>query len=200
MLWSRSASLISRTRMSPAIATIILRTFSACASSRVWNWSLSSFVRPSTISATSSPNSPRIVSSDDGGVLDGVVQEPGLERGRVQPEIREDQRDRERVLDERFARQPVLPGVRLRRGLVRRLEPLEVALRVVGAHLPLERREPGGLAVGTPATRQGQPPAAPGGAAVRCRRSVHRGYPRLRASVRRSGAPAIRRPISSGSA
>ena len=136
-----------------------------------------------------------------GGVLDGVVQEPGLERRRVQPEIREDQRDRERVLDERFARQPVLPGVCLRRGLVRRLEPLEVALRVVGAHPPLERREPRGLAVGTPATRQGQPPAAPGGglfgAGGQFIAGIHACAP---VYGRPPAPPAIRRPISSGSA
>ena len=43
--------------MSPAIATIIFRTFSACASSPLRNSSFSSFVRPSTMRATSLPNS-----------------------------------------------------------------------------------------------------------------------------------------------
>ena len=54
-LWSRSASLIRSTRMSRDIATIILRTVSACALSPYLT--LSSFVTPSTSIATSSPNS-----------------------------------------------------------------------------------------------------------------------------------------------
>ncbi len=43
--------------MSPAIATIILRTFSACSCSRLRNVIDSSLVSPSTIRATSGPNS-----------------------------------------------------------------------------------------------------------------------------------------------
>ena len=57
MLCRRSASLTNSTRMSPAIATIVLRTFSAWASSPLRNSSLSSLVSPSTIRATSLPNS-----------------------------------------------------------------------------------------------------------------------------------------------
>ena len=44
------------TRTSRLIATIIFRNDSACASSRFPEGSLPSFVTPSTISATSSPN------------------------------------------------------------------------------------------------------------------------------------------------
>src|SRR4051812_29057031 len=57
MLCRRSASLISSTRMSLAIATNIFRTFSACSASLDRNVILSSLVRPSTISATCGPNS-----------------------------------------------------------------------------------------------------------------------------------------------
>ena len=55
MLCSRSASLMTSTRMSRDIATIILRIVSASALSPYFT--LSSLVTPSTSSATSSPNS-----------------------------------------------------------------------------------------------------------------------------------------------
>ena len=168
MLCRRSASLISRTRMSPAIATIILRTFSACSCSRVWNWSLSSFVRPSTISATSSPNSSSIRSRVTVGVLDRVVQQRGLERRRVQPQVGQDLRDRQRMLDEVLAREPLLPLVRLLGDPVGALERLEVGLRVVGADLLLQRLEPGGrmLVRGGGAAAGRRPPRRAGGCAV----------------------------------
>ena len=60
MLWSRSASLMTRTRQSFAIATSILRTVAACWASREENFRRSSFVTPSTISATTLPNSDSI--------------------------------------------------------------------------------------------------------------------------------------------
>jgi hypothetical protein len=56
MLCRRSASLIRITRTSFAIASSILRKFSACASSRVVNSIWSSFETPSTMSATGLPN------------------------------------------------------------------------------------------------------------------------------------------------
>src|SRR5882762_1527585 len=55
MLWSRSASLIRMTRTSRAIASSILRKFSACACSWDWNSMRSSLDRPSTSSATGLP-------------------------------------------------------------------------------------------------------------------------------------------------
>ncbi len=55
MLCSRSASLITSTRMSLAIATTILRMVSACADSPYLT--LSSLVTPSTSMAISSPKS-----------------------------------------------------------------------------------------------------------------------------------------------
>ena len=61
-LCSRSASLMTRTRMSLDIATIILRTVSACAESPYFT--LSSFVTPSTSIAISSPKSAHSRSSE----------------------------------------------------------------------------------------------------------------------------------------
>ena len=62
MLCKRSASLMSTTRMSSTIASIILRTFSACRSSllALASWILSILVTPSTMWATLSPKSVRI--------------------------------------------------------------------------------------------------------------------------------------------
>src|SRR5205823_2354597 len=57
MLCRRSASLIISTRRSRAMATSILRKFSAWRSSREENASLPIFVTPSTSSAISAPNS-----------------------------------------------------------------------------------------------------------------------------------------------
>ncbi len=87
MLCRRSASLISRTRMSPAIATIILRTFSACSCSRVRNSIRSSLVSPSTMRATSVAELLLDLVDGDVGVLDRVVQERGRERRRVQVQV-----------------------------------------------------------------------------------------------------------------
>jgi hypothetical protein len=55
MLCRRSASLMRMTRTSRAIASSILRKFSACASSWDWNSILSSLETPSTSSATTLP-------------------------------------------------------------------------------------------------------------------------------------------------
>ncbi len=47
----------------------------------------------------------------DIGVLDGVVQERRGQRRRIEAKLGEDPRDRERVLDERLTRSPVLAFV-----------------------------------------------------------------------------------------
>ncbi len=57
MLWRRSDSLMIRTRRSFAIATSILRMVAACCASFESNLSRSSLVTPSTMAATSAPNS-----------------------------------------------------------------------------------------------------------------------------------------------
>ena len=56
MLCSRSASLMSTTRMSSAIARNIFRMFSACCCSWLWVLNFESLVTPSTRWATSGPN------------------------------------------------------------------------------------------------------------------------------------------------
>src|SRR5437667_106662 len=55
MLWSRSASFISTTRTSSAMATSILRTFSACACSGLWKEIFSRLVTPATSLPTVGP-------------------------------------------------------------------------------------------------------------------------------------------------
>ncbi len=55
MLCSRSASLMRMTRTSRAMASSILRKFSAWASALLSNWILSSLVTPSTRAATGLP-------------------------------------------------------------------------------------------------------------------------------------------------
>ena len=62
MLCRRSASLITNTRMSRAIATTILRTVSAALAEPYLT--LSSLVTPSTKAATSSPKSARSMSNE----------------------------------------------------------------------------------------------------------------------------------------
>ncbi len=57
MLCNRSASLMTRTRRSFAIATSILRSVAACWASFESKWTRSSFVTPSTIAAASAPKS-----------------------------------------------------------------------------------------------------------------------------------------------
>ena len=57
MLCRRSASLMTSTRMSSAMATSILRMAAACWASFESKWMRSSLVTPSTNAATSAPNS-----------------------------------------------------------------------------------------------------------------------------------------------
>ncbi len=102
MLCSRSASLMTRTRGSRAIATTILRTVSAWAASPYLT--LSSLVTPSTSSATSSPKSRR-------RVVQAVARcprrcraaAPATSVGRVHAQLGEDRGDGERVRDVRVA-------------------------------------------------------------------------------------------------
>jgi hypothetical protein len=98
MLWSRSASLMSRTRRSLAIATSILRIVAACWASLESNWIRSSLVTPSTRWATSSPNPLSTSAEGDLGVLDGVVQQ-GRDDDVVEADVGHDRGDRERVVD-----------------------------------------------------------------------------------------------------
>ena len=111
MLWSRSASLMSRTRMSFAIATSILRSVAACCASLESNWRRSSLVTPSTMVATSAPELALDVLLGDGRVLDRVVQERGGDGDVVEAEIGEHQRHPDRVGDVGLPRAPDLLAV-----------------------------------------------------------------------------------------
>ena len=97
MLCRRSASLIMSTRMSRAMATSILRKFSAWRSSREEKASLPILVTPSTRSAISAPNSRWRSSLVACGVLEDVVEEPGRHRGHVHLEVHEQAGDLERM-------------------------------------------------------------------------------------------------------
>ena len=103
MLCSRSASLIISTRRSRAIATSILRKFSACRSSREEKVSLPSLVTPSTSSAISLPNSRSRSLLGGGGVLEDVVEQAGRHRGDVHLEVDEEVGDLEGVGEVRLA-------------------------------------------------------------------------------------------------
>ena len=113
MLCSRSASLISRTRTSLAIATSILRIVAACCASLESNSSRSSLVTPSTIAADVVAELVDEVVERERGVLDRVVQQRARERDVVEAEIGEDHRDAERVRDVRVAGAAHLVAVRV---------------------------------------------------------------------------------------
>ncbi len=166
MLCSRSASLMTSTRGSRAIATTILRIVSALAASP--NLTLSSLVTPSTRWATSAPKSPLDVVERVAGVLDGVVQQRGDQRGGVHAQLGQDRRHRERVGDVRVAGLAQLAAVVLLRDVVRPLQDAQVGLRVrgpVGGDQRLEHRLDAGRALpagGEPAGQPGPDPAPVG--------------------------------------
>ena len=94
--------------MSWAIASSILRMFSACCSSCECVENLDSFVTPSTSWATSAPKrsstSARLYSVSSGTSW----RRAASMAGRVEAELREDQGGRDRVRDVRLARRPQL--------------------------------------------------------------------------------------------
>ena len=140
MLCRRSASLMSRTRTSFAIATSILRIVAACCASLESNSSRSSLVTPSTIAATSAPNSVDEVVERERGVLDRVVQQRGRERDVVEAEVGEDHRDAERVRDVGVARPAHLVAVRVAGDLVGPLDQRRVGVGVALRGTRLDER------------------------------------------------------------
>ncbi len=97
-------------------------------------------------------------------VLDRVVQERGLERHRIQPEVGEDHGDRDGVLDVLLAGEAVLTLVRGFGRAVRVLQRAEVGLRVVGADLLEERLQScGGLRLAAAQARTRDASAPPCG-------------------------------------
>ena len=89
--------------MSRAIATTILRKFSACRSSFEVKLIFESLVTPSTRKATSSPNSCSMSSSVAQRVLDHVVEQAGADAGGVEPELGDDAGDGCRMDEVRIA-------------------------------------------------------------------------------------------------
>ena len=120
MLCRRSASLITTTRMSSAIARNILRRLSAwtpssqAASSGRSRLRRLSLVTPSTRRATSAPKRCADGSSlRDAAVLDDVVQQGSGDRCAVEVEVRDGHRRVDRVNDVGLAGLAVLSVVRL---------------------------------------------------------------------------------------
>ena len=123
--------------MSRAIATSILRKFSACRSSRLAKAILPSLVTPSTSSAISPPN--RSTSGLAGrGVLDDVVEEPGRDGGGVHLELGEEAGDLERVDVVGLAGDPALAPVDLRGELVGAPDDVDIPARLVAGNLGQE--------------------------------------------------------------
>jgi len=139
MLCVRSASFTRMTRMSRAIATIILRKFSACFSSAVTlalAENCESLVTPSTSCATSAPKS-SVSSSGVARCLDGVVEQAGDDGRFVQLELGEDPSHFERMDQVRFAGLADLALMDLGAIDVRLLDEVEVGVRVILRH-PIE--------------------------------------------------------------
>ena len=143
MLCSRSASLIISTRRSRAIATSILRKFSAWRSSREEKASLPILVTPSTSSAISSPNSRSRSLLGGVRVLEDVVQEPGRHRGHVHLEVDEEAGDLEGVGEVRLAGGALLALVGALRESVGALQQVQVGARLVLRDLLDQRLELG---------------------------------------------------------
>ena len=104
MLCRRSASLMSRTRGSLAMATSILRMVAACWACLESKRTRSSLVTPSTMAATSGPNSRLDLGEAEAGVLDRVVEQGGGDGHVVEAEAGQDGRHRQRVGDVGLAR------------------------------------------------------------------------------------------------
>ena len=131
MLCRRSASLISSTRTSAAIASKSLRRFSACLASRVTRSSFFSLVRPSTSAPISGPNFSSISASRCGGVLDGVVEQCRHDGRIVELEVGQDRGDFERMREIGITRGARLRAVRLHRVHIGAVEQVLVGVRIV---------------------------------------------------------------------
>jgi hypothetical protein len=121
------------------------------------------------------------------------VQERGLQRGRIEPQVGEDLGDRHRVLDEVLAREPLLALVVLGGEPVGPLDLLQVGLGVVALDRPdqsLDAVERLGLA----RTQAGQDAASPFGpdlfARIHARRPLAPSISLRRACTRIAPAPA----------
>ena len=117
--------------MSSAIASSILRMFSACCCSWLCVLNFDSFVTPSTRRATFGAEALLDVAEAVLGVLRDVVEQLALDGDRVDAEVGEDLRRFDRVRDERLARRPLLAGVGLDGEVEGALDAAQVRVRVV---------------------------------------------------------------------
>ena len=149
--------------MSSAIARNIFRMFSACCCSWLWVLNLDSLVTPSTRWATSGPNrsstSARLYSVSSGT----SCRSAAVDGDRVDAEVGQDLRRRDRVGDVRLARGADLARVGLDGEVERALDRLEVGLRVLAMELGQER---GPQPVQVPGGRLGPPTASRGASAL----------------------------------
>jgi hypothetical protein len=97
MLWVRSASLMRMTRMSRAIARIILRKFSACFSSRLVKLIWLILVTPSTSDGDLAAEPPLDLRRAWPACLRRVVQQPGGDARHVEPQVGDQAGDLDRV-------------------------------------------------------------------------------------------------------
>ena len=138
MLCRRSASLIITTRMSWAIAMIILRKFSACFSARLENAIFDTLVTPSTRRATSAPNRFSTSCRETAGVFHHVVQQRGHDRGNIELELGGNQRDVERMCDVGLAGLALLLAMHARGVIIGAADECQVGVGIVGDYPPCE--------------------------------------------------------------
>ena len=143
MLCVRSASLTKMTRRSFAIASSILRKLSACASSRLLNFSWSILLTPSTSSATSSPNALCDLGLRDRRVFDDVVQDRRVDRVGVEMQVGEDLGDGDRMGDVGIAGAALLALVRGGAELGGLTDALDLVGRKVDLRLGQQLLQPG---------------------------------------------------------
>ena len=197
MLCSRSASLMTRTRQSFAIATSILRTVAACWASFEEKCSRSSLVTPSTICRDHRAELGLELVERDLGVLDDVVQEGRGGARRVEAELGDDRRHGERVRDVRLAREARLAGVGATGDVEGPLDDGGVLFRTVrrqhveqpfDRHLSVDHRRRGGARSLGEGVHDGH---VPGYRRSTNRSALHKGAkspdPKLAASTPRSG-------------
>ena len=197
MLCSRSASLISSTRTSSAIASSSLRRFSACLASRETSSSRFSLVRPSTSAPISWPEHVVDLGAGGLGVLDGVVQQRRDDGGIVELETGQDGRDLKRMGEIGIARRPCLFAMRFHGIDIGSVQQILVCVGIVGANafdkvVLTHHRGRGGL---TGAPRHVGAAATESVAACICRASAGPTRHRIKCLHAR-GTPPFTRPVS----
>ena len=131
MLWRRSASLISSTRTSAAIASRSLRRFSACFASRGDEVELLQLGQAVDQRADFRTELLVDFGFRCGGVFDGVVEQGRHDGGIVEFKVGQDRGDFERMREIGVTRGAGLRAVRLHRVHIRAIEQVLVGVRIV---------------------------------------------------------------------